>query len=59
VEENIPVAQQPTNQQSEQDNPKVLMPGQDHEDELDYIGGALFNGAKKGWEWIKQLFAHK
>ena len=59
MEENTPVAPQPTTQQPDQDKPKGLMPGQEHEDELDYMGGALFNLGKKGWEWIKQMFSPK
>jgi hypothetical protein len=59
VEDNNQSAPQQTVQQPNQDNPKGLLPGQEHEDELDYMGGALFGLAKSGFKWIKQFFAAK
>ena len=43
-----------------QEKPKGLLPGQDHEDELDYMGAAIFGVFKKGFQWIVGFFAkHK
>lgn len=50
-------AQQSTAQQPTQDKPKGLMPGQEREDELDYMGRAFFGFIQKGFEWIKQRLA--
>lgn len=45
--------------QSQQEKRPPLMPGQESEDELDYVGGVLVNLTKKGFFWIKNLFAGK
>jgi len=47
-------------QQPEPERKKGLMPGQEREDELDFIGAALFGLVGKGFRWIKNLFSpHK
>ncbi len=52
--------QQPNEEQPVQEEKKPpLMPGQEREDELDLMGGALFNLAKNGIEKVKQLFVAK
>jgi hypothetical protein len=61
VEENIntqEAAQQPAEQIYEE-KPKGLLPGQDHEDELDYLGGALFGIIKNIFKWIGHFFVKK
>jgi len=42
-----------------QEKSKGLMPGQEHEDELDLVGAALVEALNKVIEWIKHLFAVK
>lgn len=53
VEEQNQVPQQ---QESEQKS-KGLLPGQEHEDELDYMGAAMFRIFGKGFSWIKNLIS--
>ena len=36
---------------------KVLMPGQEHEDELDFMGAILYGIVGKGFRWVKNLFS--
>lgn len=50
--------QQPTVEQPTPERPK-LMPGQEHEDELDLLGGVFMNSIQRGFEWIKHFFAPK
>lgn len=61
MEENTNIQEVPQQnvQQLTEDKPKGLMPGQEHEDELDYIGAALFKLAKNGFGWMKHLFTKK
>lgn len=57
MEENTNTTEtQPTPEQQPTQQKPVLMPGQEHEDELDYMGGALFGILGKGFNWIKNLF---
>ena len=58
MEENINTAetQQTPGQQPNTEKKVVLMPGQEHEDELDFMGAALFGLIGKGFNWIKNLF---
>ena len=53
---NTTKSQQTPEQQPNPDQKLVLMPGQDHEDELDFLGGALFGLVSKGYNRIKNLF---
>lgn len=50
--------QSPQQQESEQKS-KGLLPGQDHEDELDYMGAAMFGLFGKGFAWFKNLISPK
>lgn len=59
MEDTTQVQPQPVAQQPNPDKPTGLMPGQEHEDELDYAGAALIGLAKRGLEWIKQFFPVK
>jgi hypothetical protein len=59
VEENNQEVPQQTAQQPIQEKPTGLLPGQEHEDELDYLGAALFGLVKKGFGWVKHFFPAK
>lgn len=56
---NIQENQQEVDEQPVEEKPKGLMPGQEHEDELDYMGGALFALVGNAFNWIKQFFVPK
>lgn len=51
--------EQQLNEQPQQEKKPPLMPGQEHEDELDYVGGALVTLIKNGFEKVKNLLAAK
>lgn len=59
----VPQQQAPEQNQAQQPEPeqkKGLMPGQEQEDELDYMGAALFALIGKGFAWVKNLISpHK
>jgi hypothetical protein len=61
VEENTNTQQTPEQnqapQQPEPEQKKVLMPGQEHEDELDFMGALLFGLVGKGFGWVKKRFS--
>ena len=48
-----------SDEQIAQEKPTGLMPGQDHEDDLDFFGAVLFAFFKNFFSWIKRLFSVK
>ena len=55
---NQELLQQAADQLAEE-KPKGLLPGQEHEDELDYMGAAIFGIIKKGFLFIQHFFVKK
>jgi hypothetical protein len=64
MEDNTPTEEAPqqeteqSDQQTDPNKPK-LMPGQEHEDELDYLGAGLVALVTRGFESLRNFFAPK
>jgi len=55
MEENANIQLKQASSQLEQEAKKVLMPGQEHEDELDFFGAVFVGLVGKAVAWVKTL----